>query len=308
MYAERAHGLSKRIFLVFFGLTAAVLICLTGCASTLYQSSSNLQADVDDVQYLSSYGEWVQAPSYGMVWRPDVVSGWGPFYYGHWIWTSNGWAWTSYEPYGWLVFHYGFWGYEPGLGWFWVPGNTWYPARVQWYTFGNYTAWAPIPPPGVVWPDPWDPYDYNVWIVVDVDDLTNEYIGRHRVERPVYREIVNRRTIVKRAPGVREVEKVTRKKMPVVKVREKPVNVRARTASVPPASGQSGDTKLKKMVLPKVEKRRVEKHASEVEREVLIRRKVQTAPAKKTTEKSTKKSREKKSREKKSDTSKRKNR
>ena len=285
MFAERAHGLPRRAVLVLAGLMALVLICFTGCASTLYQSSYNDQAEVDDVQYLSSYGEWIYAPSFGTVWCPDVVPGWEPFYYGHWIWTSNGWAWTSYEPYGWLVFHYGSWGYQPGIGWFWVPGDTWYPARVQWYTIGNYMAWAPIPPPGVVWPDPWDPYDVDVWIVVDVDDFTSENIGRHRIERPISREITNNtRTIVKRAPDVREVENLTRKKVPVVKVREQPMNIRSRTVTAPPAPGGRVETKLKRMVLPTVEKRRVEKNAPQVEKEVLTRRKVDATPATKSTE------------------------
>lgn len=305
MDTERANGLSKRMLLVLFGLVAAVLVCLTGCASTMYQSSNNLQADVDDVQYLSSYGEWVQIPSYNMVWQPYVVSGWEPFYYGHWIWTRNGWAWTSYEPYGWLVFHYGFWGYEPGIGWFWVPGDTWYPARVQWYTFGNYTAWAPIPPPGIVWPDPWDSYDYDVWIVIDVDNFMDEDIGRHRVQRPVYREIVNRQTVVKRAPDNTYVEKRTKEKIPVVKVREQPINIRTRTAPAQPAADKSVDIKLKKMALPTVEKRKVEKHAPKVEREVLTRRKIQPAPVKRTTEKATERLTEK-TPERKSDTSKQK--
>jgi hypothetical protein len=81
--------------------------------------------------------------------------------------------------------------------------------------------------------------------------------------------------------------------VPVVKVREESINVRTRTTSTPRSSDEASDVKLKKMVLPKVEKRKVEEHATEVERDVLIRRKVPTTPAKTTGEKSTDKSREK---------------
>ena len=281
---ERACGLPGRKFLVFSGLMALALILLAGCASTRYQTPYIGQGEIDDVQYLSSYGEWVYIPTFGTVWRPDVVPGWQPFYYGHWIWTSDDWAWASYEPYGWLVYHYGFWGYSPEIGWFWVPGDTWYPARVQWYIFEDYVGWAPIPPQGIVWLDPWDPYDINVWIVIDMDDFTSENVGRYRVERPIYREIASHRTILERAPDVREIESVIRRKVPVVEVREQPINIRHRTVSVPPTSYEWGDTELKKMVLPTVEKRKVEKHAPRVEKEVLTRRKVDAAPPKKSSE------------------------
>jgi hypothetical protein len=284
MFTERANGLPKRTLLLLAGLMALALICLTGCASTQYQSSYNDQAEIDDVQYLSSYGEWVYLPSFGTVWCPDVVMGWQPFYYGHWIWTSNEWAWASYEPYGWLVFHYGFWGYTPEIGWFWVPGDTWYPARVQWYTFGNYAGWAPIPPPGIVWLDPWDPYDVNVWIVIDVDNFESENVGGYRIERPISRGIVDGRTMLRRAPDVREIENATRRKVPVVEVREQQTNMRHRTVSVPPASSERVETRLRKMVLPSAEKRKVEKNASRVEKEVLTRRRGDAAPPKKASE------------------------
>lgn len=297
MFTKRAQGLSKRIYRVLPGLMALVLICLTGCATTMHQQPIGDEAYIDDVEYLSAYGAWADYPSYGLVWLPDVVPGWEPFYYGHWIWTDDGWAWTSYEPYGWLVYHYGYWGYEPGFGWFWVSGDTWYPARVQWYTFGSYAAWAPYPPPSMVWPDPWDPYDVNVWIVVDIDNFTNENIGRHRIKQPVYRQMVQGRTVVKRPPDVKHVERVTQRTVPTVRVREQETTVRSRAVSKQPATIQrreptpkrvvSPETEKRKVdskqpatvqrreparkrvVLPQAEKRRVEKHASRVEREVL---------------------------------------
>jgi hypothetical protein len=309
MCNERSHRLSKRVCLVLLGLMVSFLLFLTGCASTSYRSSGSVQTETDDVEYLSAYGVWADYPPYGVVWLPDVVPGWEPFYYGHWIWTGDGWAWTSYEPYGWLVYHYGYWGYEPGFGWFWVPGNTWYPACVQWYTFGDYVAWAPLPPPSILWPDPWDPYDVNIWIVVDIDNFTNENIGRHRVVRSVYRERGQNKTVVRRAPDVKQVERVSERTVPTIRIREQETTIRPRAGSKQPATVQRRepvserkvlpetekrkvDSKqpatvqrkepvLKRVVLPSAEKRKVEKHAAKVEREVLTSRKKPPAqPAK----------------------------
>ena len=97
------------------GIAALLLLLIAGCAPAPYHSSYYDQAEMDDVEYLSAYGMWIYMPSYGSVWCPDVVAGWQPFYYGHWIWTADGWAWASYEPYGWLVYHYGFWGFRPDI-------------------------------------------------------------------------------------------------------------------------------------------------------------------------------------------------
>ena len=80
MFTKRAHGFSKRIYQVFPGLMALVLICLTGCATTMHNPSGGVQSYVDDVEYLSAYGGWVDYPPYGVVWLPDVVPGWEPFY------------------------------------------------------------------------------------------------------------------------------------------------------------------------------------------------------------------------------------
>ena len=295
MRTDRICKSQARTPLVIAAMMILVFVFLSGCAPSRYPSSYNDQAEIDDVEYLSSYGDWVYLPAFGTVWSPDVVIGWQPFYYGHWIQTIDGWTWASYEPYGWLVYHYGFWGYRPDIGWFWVPGDTWYPARVDWYTFGDYTAWAPIPPPGIAWVDPWDPYDINVWVVVDINDFTSENIGRYRVERPIYQERVNRKIVSERAPSTREIEDSTRKRVPVVEIQEQPNYMRhrtlperpssnERTGKTPPTSGEREKTELKKMVLPRVEKRKVEKHAPRVEKEVLKRRNSDDAPSRKSSE------------------------
>jgi hypothetical protein len=315
MITERFQGVSRNRGPVSLGLMVLFLFFLAGCATNVHQNYTDDQSYIDDVEYLYAYGRWVDYPPHGMVWLPDVVSAWEPFYYGHWIWTDDGWAWTSYEPFGWLVYHYGYWGYEPGFGWFWVPGDTWYPACVQWYTFDIYTAWAPLPPPGIVWPDPWDPYDVNIWIVVDVTDFTNEDIGQHRVVRPVYRERVQNTRIVRRPPDVKQVERVTRRTMTTVRIREEETTIQHRAVSrhprtvqrrepapdrsaAPETEKRRADSKqqaaarrepasLKKLVLPRDEERKVEKHAPRVEREVLKRREKATKQQRSTQDRNT---------------------
>ena len=172
------------------------------------------------------------------------------------------------------------------VGWFWVPEDIWWPARVQWYTFGSYTAWAPLPPPGIVWRDPWDRYDVNIWIVVNIDNFTNENIGRHRIVRPLSREIVTRHTVVKNPPRIKRVERLSKKVVPKRKISKKVINVRPQAVTKVSRSKHQREAKLKKIVLPKTEKRKVEKHTSRVEREVLNPRKAAPAKQKKSTKRS----------------------
>jgi hypothetical protein len=95
---------------------------------------------------LAPYGQWVNHEGYGEVWVPRVQAGWRPYTTGHWAYTDQGWAWMADEPWGWATFHYGRWFYDQGLGWAWVPGNTWAPAWVAWRHGDGYVGWAPLPP------------------------------------------------------------------------------------------------------------------------------------------------------------------
>jgi hypothetical protein len=95
---------------------------------------------------LQPYGDWVVVGSYGRVWRPRVVAGWRPYYYGRWEWTNEGWFWVSDEPWGWAAYHYGRWAYDPYYGWLWVPGYEWAPAWVSWRASGDVIGWAPLAP------------------------------------------------------------------------------------------------------------------------------------------------------------------
>lgn len=267
----------KRATLALFGLLALLGIGALGCTPGWYTIPADSYApsdEVSDYDYLSGYGEWMHIPPFGMVWHPYVVVGWAPFLYGHWNWTYDGWAWISYEPFGWLVYHYGYWDYSPAVGWYWVPGSTWSPACVEWYTFGDYCGWAPMPPPGVYWPDPWQPFTVNVWVIVDINHFTDENVVRRRVVDPIPRDIIVRHPVAKQAPTVRRIEEVTKRTIEPVRIARQPSDVRPDVVkSSQQRAKRSRITTLKDMILPDTDKGKVEQYAPEVERKVLMPRK-----------------------------------
>ena len=71
---------------------------------------------------LDNYGEWIDTPEYGRMWRPrGVDDDWAPYRDGYWRWfPSYGWTWVSYEPWGWTPYHYGRWAYVRDR-WCWAP-------------------------------------------------------------------------------------------------------------------------------------------------------------------------------------------
>jgi len=127
---------------------------------------------------LQNYGEWVNAPEYGYVWRPYVGGGWSPYVYGQWAWISPyGWTWVSNEPWGWYPYRCGYWVTVPAFGWCWYPYNAffsvgfsigygyprypyygygrypyyyrnayYYPANVRFIPEGGQTRWVPLRP------------------------------------------------------------------------------------------------------------------------------------------------------------------
>ena len=81
---------------------------------------------------LSYYGNFFNAPGYGMMWQPYLAGvGWDPFMDGAWAFNSGfGFGWVSAYPWGWTPYHYGTWVFLPGYGWAWQPGGLWHP----WYS------------------------------------------------------------------------------------------------------------------------------------------------------------------------------
>jgi len=277
MFKVPAHWLTERICFLLFGFVALATIGYPQGAAAMHRVSARVDLRIGDYDYLSDYGEWVEIPRFGVVWQPYVVPDWEPFFHGHWGWTNDGWAWISYEPFGWLVYHYGYWYHRPHIGWFWVPGRIWSPARVQWYAYGDYCAWAPLPPPNFFWPDPWDRHDVNVWVMVNINDFTDDNVGRHRIAEPPRREIRQRDVWVRRAPDIRRVETITRRQIPMVKISKERADFRPEATKSQSKYYRPREIERKRMVLPEQELNKVRQHAPQVEREVLAPRK--SAPA-----------------------------
>ena len=178
--------------------------------------------------FLNEWGDWVDYGRFGDVWCPYVEAGWAPFTYGNWLWTDDGWLWSSYEPFGWLVYHYGDWYYDSDIGWFWVPGNTWSPARVIWSEYDNYVCWAPRPPSGLRWPSPWEAHERNPWNVVDRSNFMRENVGDHRVTIGPRQDIGNVH-VRHRAPVVKNIARADNRAIHEITVRRDKARIENRT-------------------------------------------------------------------------------
>ncbi|MDP8244937.1 MAG: hypothetical protein P9L94_12695 [Candidatus Hinthialibacter antarcticus] len=96
---------------------------------------------ISGYQDLDRYGEWVNVPTYGTVWRPATSTvDWAPYREGYWTWRyRHGWVWVSYEPWGWAPYHYGRWVHTNRYNWVWTPhyaayvGPSYHYRRPYWY-------------------------------------------------------------------------------------------------------------------------------------------------------------------------------
>jgi len=113
---------------------------------------------------LAPYGDWLEHPRWGYVWRPNVDPGWQPYSQGHWAYTEeHGWYWVSSEPWAWAVFHYGRWVLDEDEGWLWIPGTEWSGAWVMWRAGEEEVGWAPLPPETSWGPDGALVYDEEIY-------------------------------------------------------------------------------------------------------------------------------------------------
>jgi hypothetical protein len=73
---------------------------------------------------MAYYGNYFNAPGYGMMWQPFFTgAGWDPFMDGAWAFSPGmGYGWVSAYPWGWTPYHYGAWAFVSGYGWAWQPG------------------------------------------------------------------------------------------------------------------------------------------------------------------------------------------
>jgi hypothetical protein len=152
---------------------------------------------------LDPYGEWISIDAGLYAWRPaNVEAGWRPYSYGRWLWTDDGWYWTSDEPWAWATYHYGRWYYDDYYGWLWIPGYDWAPAWVEWRYGGECVGWAPLGPYavfsmsfGIFYRTSWvTPYHY--WSFTDYRYMCNADLHRY-----IYRSDLNTRYISRSRGG-----------------------------------------------------------------------------------------------------------
>lgn len=170
--------------------------------------------NVDD---LNMYGQWINTPEYGRVWRPAVNTNWQPFYDGHWVYDGYEWVWASNEPYGQIVYHYGNWVYSDFDGWVWIPAyNKWSPARVEWRRTGDVVCWAPMPAKGARLAEPWENNNRG-WSIVKTEDFNRENINARRIRNISSPGSFSRERVERSAPDVKVIERRTNQPVPVVK-------------------------------------------------------------------------------------------
>ena len=170
--------------------SAFAAVIVTGCAggdnyaTRTPEPSPSYGAYDEPYPVLNAYGNWMDVGAYGRVWQPAVMSDWRPYTNGQWVWTDRGWMWDSDEPFGWVVYHYGYWTQIGALGWVWVPGNEWSPARVNWYTGNDYIGWCPMAPPHASYPEAYQTGYENYWTVVPAPQFTRLNVGAYRTIPP----------------------------------------------------------------------------------------------------------------------------
>lgn len=138
------------------GLSGGAIVALSLPAALVAGALNPVMAQVSaefDIA-LEPYGTWRRHPRYGEVWSPSgVPRDWRPYEYGRWVYTDEwGWYWVSDESeqdWGWVTFHYGRWVHDR-RSWFWVPGDEWAPAWVDWRHGGEYVGWSALPPDDLI--------------------------------------------------------------------------------------------------------------------------------------------------------------
>jgi hypothetical protein len=178
---------------------------------------------------LAPYGDWVMDPNQGYIWLPYAEQGFHPYgSNGHWAMTSYGNTWVSYYDWGWAPFHYGRWYFDNYYqSWAWVPGYEWGPAWVNWRTGGGYYGWAPLAP------------GFSINVAVNLPSFYFVFIPRNRIYHHYAHRyyapygnrvrIYNNTTIINNTvvynnnryvagPNRREIERVTRRTVPVYQV------------------------------------------------------------------------------------------
>lgn len=179
---------------------------------------------------LSPFGDWVMDPAHGYVWVPYVDQGFQPYATnGYWEMTNFGNTWVSNYSWGWAPFHYGRWFFTNHYGWAWIPGYDWGPAWVSWRTGGGFYGWAPLGPGMGINVSFFAPASH--WVFVPQRRFRHRHFHRYFVPHYNVMGIYNRTTIINNTyvynnntymtgPGRRDIERVTRTRVPVYQVND----------------------------------------------------------------------------------------
>jgi len=214
-----------------FGLALVVFSFILSPVESKAQSFVSFDVFYNE---LAPHGSWVHNPRYGQVWIPNVRRDFHPYVTrGRWVMTDYGNTWVSDYSWGWAPFHYGRWYVDDYYGWAWVPGYDWGPAWVAWRSGGGHYGWAPLSP------------GLNVNVSINIGHriprrhwryVPQRYISHARIYDyciPPRRatHFYNRTTIINNTyvynnqhhyysgPQVREIERVTNRRVAVRQVR-----------------------------------------------------------------------------------------
>lgn len=214
-----------------------IFACMLGIIWGIFPSTSiaaekQIPVANGGFRMLDQHGEWIQNSRFGRVWRPHVVSGWRPYVYGEWIWTDDGWFWDSYEPFGWVTYHYGRWWFTADTGWFWIPDDVWGPAWVTWANYDDYVGWAPLPPDGYYWSDPWETGPVFVWNVVFVKDFSKHEIDKHFLNKAIPKPH-DVKQVLRATPDIQRIERVANLKVEKKRIEREKVQDENRTLERP---------------------------------------------------------------------------
>jgi len=212
----------KTIHKIITAFSFALVVGLTFSHTTWAQPGMNISRQ-DFYDELSPYGDWMDYPSHGQVWRPRVDDGFQPYASdGRWEMTEYGNTWVSDYNWGWAPFHYGRWLFDNYYGWIWIPDYQWGPAWVSWRSGGGYYGWAPLGPGINVNIN----IPYNYWVFVpDIyirsprvysycvpRNRLNYFYGNTMIINNYYR--YNNRAYIY-GPQRRDIERITRSRMNV---------------------------------------------------------------------------------------------
>jgi hypothetical protein len=133
----------------------------------------------------------------------------------------------------------------------------------------------------VYWPPPWEPFDTAVWIVVGIDRFTDDDVGSRRIADRLPRELAARGAGREQPPDIRIIRERENRRLDAVPIRKEPVDVRPQGSAAPERAAAPADSSLERMILPRDDKRKVDKYAPDVLRDVLTPRKPSPPPEQK---------------------------